>query len=92
MAIKFLNRFAHKERAQAGTLIDQLSDRELEIFELVGHGLGPQEISERLHLGVKTVETYKTRIKEKLELDNARQLLQRAFEWVMGEAGSQGNV
>ncbi len=84
MSASFLNRFARREPVDVGTGIEQLSDREIEIFELIGRGLGPQEIAERLHLGVKTVESYKTRIKDKLGIDNARHLLQHAVNWATG--------
>lgn len=58
---------------------DKLSDRELEILELIGDGLGRQEVAERLHLDVNTVETYRSRIKEKLQLNDAQELRQYAI-------------
>ncbi|MFK7844735.1 MAG: response regulator [Rhodothermales bacterium] len=61
-----------------------LSDRELEVFELTGHGIATREIAERLHLSVKTVESYRARIKNKLDLQNATELLQHAIQWVEG--------
>jgi DNA-binding NarL/FixJ family response regulator len=64
---------------------DLLSDRELEVFELTGRGYGTREISERLHLSVKTVESYRARIKNKLNLDTAAELMQHAVQWVEGE-------
>ncbi|MCK4797874.1 MAG: response regulator transcription factor [Spirochaetes bacterium] len=60
-----------------------LSDRELEVFELIGNGLTTQEISDKLFLGTKTVETYKTKIKQKLNLKNATQLTKYAVEWII---------
>lgn len=65
--------------------IDLLSDRELEVFELTGRGLGTREISERLHLSVKTVESYRARIKTKLNLNTAAELMQHAVQWVENE-------
>lgn len=62
--------------------IDQLADRELEVFELTGRGLTTREISARLGLGITTVDTYRTRIKEKLNLENAAQLRYEASRWV----------
>jgi len=64
---------------------DLLSDRELEVFELTGRGYGTRDISERLHLSVKTVESYRARIKNKLNLDSAAELMQHAVQWVEGE-------
>ncbi len=61
---------------------DQLSDRELEVFQLLGEGRSTRQIGASLHLSVSTVETYRAHIKEKLGLENATELVQRAFEWV----------
>ena len=69
------------------TPLDVLSDRELEVFELTGSGHGTREIAERLHLSIKTVESYRARIKSKLNLSNAAELMQHAVQWVESEAG-----
>ena len=61
--------------------VDLLSDRELQVFELIGQGTGTRNIAEKLHLSVKTVETYREHIKLKLKLDNATDLLQHAIQW-----------
>jgi len=61
--------------------IDRLTDREFEVFTLLGQGQGTRQIAERLHVSVKTVETYRLRITEKLDLDNASELLRSAFQW-----------
>jgi DNA-binding NarL/FixJ family response regulator len=65
--------------------LDRLSDRELEVFRLIGDGLGTRDIAESLHLSVKTVESYQAHIKEKLSLTGARALMQRAIEWRIGD-------
>lgn len=62
--------------------IDRLSDRELEVFLLIGRGYGTRQISEQLHLSVKTIETYRSHIKEKLNLMDSTELLQYAIQWV----------
>lgn len=73
-------------KPEAGTSpIDCLTDRELEVFSLLGRGNGTRQISEQLHLSVKTIETYRSRIKEKLNLTSASELLQHAFQWVNSE-------
>ncbi len=64
--------------------LEVLSDRELEVFELTGRGKGTREIARRLHLSIKTVESYRARIKEKLNLKNAAALMQHAVQWVEG--------
>jgi len=60
-----------------------LSDRELEVFELLGDGLSSREIAARLHLSVKTVETYREKIKAKLSLKNGSELTRHAIHWAM---------
>lgn len=61
--------------------IEGLADRELEVFELLGKGLGTRKIAETLSLSPKTVETYRARIKEKLGLQDSVELMQRAVQW-----------
>jgi len=65
--------------------IARLSDRELEVFRLIGAGLGTRQIAEDLRISIKTVESYQAHIKEKLELQSSRDLVQRAIEWRMNE-------
>ncbi|MEL6614160.1 MAG: response regulator transcription factor [Bacteroidota bacterium] len=70
--------------------LEVLSDRELEVFEMTGRGVPSREIAERLHLSVKTVESYRARIKTKLGLANGTELMKHAVAWVEGEgAGRQ---
>jgi DNA-binding NarL/FixJ family response regulator len=66
----------------AASPLDRLSDREMEVFEMIGRGLGTTEIARKLHLSVKTVETYRGNIKDKLALKDAAQLVQHAVQWV----------
>ena len=68
--------------------LEVLSDRELEVFEMTGRGLPTREIAERLHLSVKTVESYRARIKTKLSLDSGTELMQHAVRWVESECGT----
>jgi DNA-binding NarL/FixJ family response regulator len=63
--------------------LESLSDRELETFELVGQGLDTAQIAVKMCLSPKTVETYRARIKEKLQLRKGSELMQRAVQWVM---------
>jgi DNA-binding NarL/FixJ family response regulator len=69
----------------AASPVDLLSDRELQVFELIGQGIGTRRIAEKLHLSVKTVETYREHIKLKLKLDNATDLLQHAIQWAQSK-------
>jgi DNA-binding NarL/FixJ family response regulator len=64
-----------------GSITDLLTDRELQVFELTGNGLSTREIAEQLHIDVKTVETYRIRMKEKLGVTSASELLQLAIRW-----------
>ena len=83
------NRMLRHYITGAGTLrnssIADLSDRELEVFRLIGEGHGTRQIAEELHLSVKTVESYQAHIKEKLSLRSARELMQHAIQWNMTE-------
>jgi DNA-binding NarL/FixJ family response regulator len=63
--------------------VDSLSDRELEAFELMGHGQTTEQIAEKMYISPKTVETFRARIKEKLGLKNISELTQRATRWVV---------
>ena len=63
--------------------IDNLSDRELETFELIGEGLETVQIAKRMHVSPKTVETYRIRIKEKLNVKSLPDLMRRAAQWVL---------
>ena len=62
--------------------LEILSDRELEVFELTGKGETTKEIAQRLHVSVKTIDTYRARIKEKMHLKTANELMRRAVQWV----------
>ena len=83
MGKKLLRKMAAAGKSDTiGTSIDGLSDRELEVFRLIGHGYKPSKIAQSMHLSVKTVETYRARIKEKLNLANADELLRYAIQWI----------
>jgi len=64
---------------------ESLSDRELEIMEMIGNGLGSREIADRLHISIKTIESHREHIKAKLGLKRASELVNYAFNWVRGE-------
>ena len=72
--------------ARSGTPIAQLTDRELEILELIGKGREVREIAEQLRLSPKTVETHRTHIKEKLNLKNARGVARFAVQWLAAQS------
>ena len=63
--------------------LDALADRELEVFRLIGQGVKTTDIAERLHLSVKTVETYRDRIRQKLDLSDGTELAHYATQWAL---------
>ncbi len=82
MAKKMVQHFVGRSGGAKRHTVEDLTDRELEVFRLIGKGRGTRQIAEELHLSVKTVESYYAHIKEKLTLKNARELVQRAVQWV----------
>ena len=82
---RVLNQVATKDGVDK-TPIETLSDRELEVFELLGSGLSSRDIAERLELSVKTVETYREKIKAKLSLKNGTELTRHAIHFVIEKA------
>src|ERR1700752_759395 len=82
-----LQQFVHGTSAPKTSPLGNLTDRELEVFRLIGEGHGTRQIADELHLSVKTVETYQAHIKEKLGLRNARELVQHAIEWTVNLNG-----
>lgn len=83
MMDRFVKRAVNRDSSEVTSTIDTLSDRELEVFELIGRGLNAKRIAEKLHLSPKTVETYRQHIKRKLTLADNSELATRATEWVL---------
>ncbi len=82
MAAKMVRKLVGGKAEISTSPVERLSDRELEVFHLIGKGYGTRQISERLYLSIKTIETYRAHIKEKLSLANAAELLRYAIQWV----------
>jgi DNA-binding NarL/FixJ family response regulator len=80
MAVKFLH--GHEAVGIVQSRVRRLSDRELEVFQLLGKGRSTSEIADELHLSLKTVQAYSVRAKEKLGLTTAADLLREAILWV----------
>lgn len=78
--------------APAAFPVDCLTDRELQVFELIGAGRSTRQISATLHIDVSTVETYRARIKEKLNLKDALALLQYAIRWHVASQSGNSNT
>ena len=77
-----LNKFQNKPDRVCESPLKRLTDRELEIFQLIGQGLSSKEIAVQLAISIKTVGTYRERIKEKLDLKNSGELVRHAVIWV----------
>jgi len=82
---KFLHKIARDKKGTTKTPIENLSDREFEVFRLIGEGFKASQIAKQLHLSIKTIETYRSRIKEKLNLPNAAELLQYSIKWAKSQ-------
>jgi DNA-binding NarL/FixJ family response regulator len=82
MSAKILEIFSGRRPENSRSPIEKLTDREFEVFQLIGQGKGTRQIAEALHLSVKTVEVHRLHIKEKLNLDDAPSLVRYAVRWV----------
>jgi len=83
MADQVLNRVAKRDEDDDQSPVETLSDRELEVFQLIGEGLTTRQIAEKLHLSPKTIETHREHIKTKLNLENNNQLVRYAAQWMI---------
>ncbi len=80
-AAQIAAKVAGRPRSGSGLTVDGLTDRELQVFELIGRGHSTRQIAEQLNLDVSTIETYRARIKEKLNINASQELLQCAIRW-----------
>jgi DNA-binding NarL/FixJ family response regulator len=81
MSAKILEIFSGRRAESVKSAVECLSDREFEVFQLIGQGQGTRQIAEHLHLSIKTVEVHRANIKRKLELKNATDLVRYAVRW-----------
>jgi DNA-binding NarL/FixJ family response regulator len=79
IASRLISRLMTNVDQPTATPAESLADREFQVFELIGRGLNTHDIAHQLHIAVKTVETYRARIKQKLSLKDASELLQLAI-------------
>lgn len=85
IAMSMAERFVEGRPKSAGSAIESLSDRELEVFQLLGRGYSTRQIADELHVSFKTVQAFCARIKEKLNLASATELLREAVRWHDGQ-------
>ena len=89
MASRILNKVAMGRSSEPSFAIDELTDREMAVFQMLGQGYSVQEIQDRLSLSRKTIETYRRRAKEKLGYDTVSELLQYAVQWTYSQGSSR---
>ncbi len=77
-----LQQYSGRRRGAVNSPVESLTDREFEVFQHIGRGAGTREIAEHLHLGIKTVETHKGKIKQKLKLRSAADMVHYAIRWI----------
>ncbi len=82
MSARILDNLSSKKPRGSTSPIEKLSDREFEVFQLIGQGKSTRDIAEQLHLSSKTVDVHRSHIKEKLELKDATALIRHAVRWV----------
>jgi DNA-binding NarL/FixJ family response regulator len=82
MAAQVITKFAHRQPEGEVDAVERLSDRELEVLELIGKGKDVRQIAKLLHLSPKTVETHRAHIKDKLDLKNSREVARFALQWL----------
>jgi DNA-binding NarL/FixJ family response regulator len=85
LASSLVSRFMHGAPDKPATPIETLSDRELQVFRMLGHGKGTRQIAAELEVTVATVNSFRNRIKEKLDLKTSTELMLHAIQWVQGE-------
>jgi DNA-binding NarL/FixJ family response regulator len=88
MSARILETFSGRRPGESASPVTRLSDREFEVFQLIGQGKGTKEIAQHLNLSVKTVEVHRAKIKEKLSLITATDLVRYAVRWSEAEGTS----
>jgi DNA-binding NarL/FixJ family response regulator len=88
MSSRILEIFSGRKNQAESSPVARLSDREFEVFQLIGQGKGTRDIAEQLHLSVKTVEVHRANIKGKLQIKTATDLVRTAVRWADSEAKS----
>jgi DNA-binding NarL/FixJ family response regulator len=81
---RMVQRYIGSRAATQPASVADLTDRELEVFRLIGEGHSTRQIADALHIGLKTVESYQAHIKERLSLRSGRELVQHAIQWNVG--------
>lgn len=88
MKERMLHRFVNNRKERVGFSMDTLSDREMEVFQLIGEGFSTRQIAAKLNLSVKTIDSYREHLKLKLQLDAGKDLVRYAIQWMKSESPS----
>ena len=86
MASSVITRFMRGSGERSASLLDTLSDRELEVFRMLGQGKGVRQIAEEMSVAIATINSFRNRIKEKLQLKSSTEVMLHAIQWVQGDA------
>jgi len=84
MSVVVLQKLLEQKPQSPSMGIESLSDRELQVFQLLGSGFSTRQIANSLNLSVKTIETYRENLKHKLHLDTGAELVRQAKAWIQG--------
>ncbi|WP_415907186.1 response regulator transcription factor [Oleiharenicola sp. Vm1] len=82
---RMLSRLVNNRTGEVTSPVESLSDREMEVFQLIGNGYATRQIAERLNLSVKTIDSYREHLKLKLNLDSGADLVRYAIQWVKSQ-------
>lgn len=88
MSARIMDAFTGRRPGDTGNTVENLSDREFEVFQLIGRGRSTKEIAAQLHLSVKTVEVHRVNIKAKLKLATSPELVHYAVRWVESQSAA----
>ena len=88
MSASVLGKLLHGKKDEPLSSVEQLSDRELEVFQMLGEGKSSRQIAEALDLSIPTIHSFRNRIKEKLQLKNSTELVLHAMQWARERIGS----
>lgn len=85
LTARLVRKMVDRRSVSGESSVDRLSDRELQVFRFIGQGFRTPQIADTLGVSVKTVESYRSRIKQKLQLEDATELLQHAIQWAKSD-------
>ncbi len=88
MKERMLHRLVNNRKEEVRFSIDTLSDREMEVFQLIGDGYSTRQVASKLNLSVKTIDSYREHLKLKLQLESGKDLVRYAIQWMKGAAPS----